>query len=206
MANTFEGFGLGNASFQAGIDGRWEFPIAAERPYAYARTDWAPTGLNGFYSWTDNATDQVVFTAPNAKQPTVKNITKAAAEAGTPITDPGVATLTFSAAHNIEEGDVIYVQNVGGTFNGTKTVTDVTTSSPFTVSYATDPIAADIAEYTVSAGARVTASNSTTESHPAPVAATTSQIGTGGSSFNVPGNVGYNEDAAIDNIIASNEN
>jgi hypothetical protein len=201
MANTFEGFGLGNASFQAGIDGRWEFPVAAERPYAYARTDWAPTGLNGFYTWTDNATDQVVFTASNAKQPTTKNITKASA---TVVDHVGV--LTFSAAHNIAVGDKIYVQNVGAAFNGTQTVTAVTTTSPYTVEFENESgITGDIAEFTVSAGARVTVSNSVTESHPSPIAATSAQIGTGGSTFNVPGNVNYNADASIDNIIASNE-
>jgi hypothetical protein len=54
LANTFEGYGLGNSTFDDGIDGRWEFPVATERPYSYARSDWAPTGLKGFYTW--NAT------------------------------------------------------------------------------------------------------------------------------------------------------
>jgi hypothetical protein len=205
MANTFEGYGLGNASFQAGIDGRWEFPVAAERPYAYARTDWAPTGLSGFYTWTDNATDQVVFTAPNAKQPTTVNVTKAAVLAGSPATDPGTATLTFNADPKLQADDVIYVQNVGSTLNGTFTVLSVTGTSPFTATYATDPIAANITEYTVGTGARVSVANSKTESHPSPVATTTAQIGVGGSTFNVPGNVNYSEDAAIDNIIGANE-
>lgn len=197
MANTFEGYGLGNASFQSGIDGRWEFPLAAERPYAYARSDWAPTGLSGFYTWTDNATDQVIFTSPTAKQPTAITVDSVAGTAtGTK------ATLTFSDAPAIAQGDTIYVQNVGALFNGTWTVSAVTGS---TVSYVNTAIVADIASFDVSAGARVTATNSQTESHPAPVAATTAQIGTGGSTFNVPGNVNYNADAAIDNIIAANE-
>lgn len=200
MANTFEGYGLGNASFQSGIDGRWEFPVAAERPYAYARADWAPTGLNGFYTWTDNATDQVIFTSPTAKQPTTVNVTKASAT----VSD-NTGVLTFSAAHNIAVGDKIYVQNVGSVFNGNQTVTLVTTTSPFTVEFESAAIVADIAEYTVGAGARVTATNSVTESHPAPVAATSAQIGVGGDTFNVPGNVNYNADVAIDNIIAANE-
>jgi len=205
MANTFEGYGLGNASFQGGLDGRWEFPVAAERPYAYARTDWAPTGLNGFYTWTDNATDQVIFTAPTAKQPTTINVTKASAAAGeTPATDPGVATLTFSAAHNLQVGDELFVQNIGAAFNGTKVVTGVTTSSPFTVTYATAAPSAAVTEYNVSSGARVVAANSVTETYPAPVPVTS--LGAGGDTYNVPGNVGYSADAAIDNIIASNEN
>lgn len=54
LANTFEGYGLGNASFDDGPDGRWEFPVAAERPYSYARSDWAPTGLKGFYTWNNS--------------------------------------------------------------------------------------------------------------------------------------------------------
>lgn len=51
LANTFEGFGLGNILFDEGPDGRWEFPLVTERPYMYARTDWAPVGLKGLYSW-----------------------------------------------------------------------------------------------------------------------------------------------------------
>jgi hypothetical protein len=53
LANTFEGYGLGNAQFGDGNDGRWEFPVAAERPYAYARSAYAPVGLKGFYTWND---------------------------------------------------------------------------------------------------------------------------------------------------------
>lgn len=53
LANTFEGFGLGNINFDDGPDGRWEWPAAADRPYMYARTDWAPVGYNGFYTWDD---------------------------------------------------------------------------------------------------------------------------------------------------------
>jgi hypothetical protein len=196
MANTFEGFGLGNSSFQGGIDGRWEFPVAAERPYAYARTDWAPTGLNGFYTWTDNATDQVVFTSPNAKQPTSINLTSAAAT----LADT-TAVLTFSAAHALEAGDVVYVQNVGALFNGTYTLSAVTSN---TASYVNSSISADVESFSVSSGARLTATNSKTESHPTPVAVTS--LPEGGSTFNVPGNINYNADVAIDNIIASNEN
>jgi len=58
----------------------------------------------------------------------------------------------------------------------------------------------------VGSGARVTVSDSVTETYPAPTPTTTAQIGTGGNTFNVPGNVNYNADVAIDNIIASNEN
>lgn len=57
LANTFEGFGLGNASFDEGPDGRWLWPAVTDRPYAYARTDYAPTGYKGFAQW--NATTGV---------------------------------------------------------------------------------------------------------------------------------------------------
>jgi hypothetical protein len=200
LANTFEGYGLGNASFQSGIDGRWEFPVAAERPYAYARTDWAPTGLNGFYTWTDG-TGQVVFTSPNAKSPTTVTINTAAGVAsGT------TATLTFSGTHNIAANDVIYVQNVGGAFNGTFSVASVNAQAN-TVSYVSSAIADDITSFTVSAGARVTVTDSATETHPAPTAVTSAQLGADAddTSYNVPGNINYNADNDIDNIIVSNE-
>jgi hypothetical protein len=199
LANTFEGYGLGNASFQSGIDGRWEFPVAAERPYAYARADWAPTGLNGFYKWTDESRGPVVFTSPTAKQPTTVRVTAAAAT----VTDTK-ATLTFSAAPGIAQGDEIYVQNLGTLFNGTWTVASI---SGNTVSYENEAITADVTGV-VGAGARVTVVNSELDEdgYADPVAATSSDIGTGGSTFNVPGNVNYNADNAIDNIIASNEN
>lgn len=62
LANTFEGYGLGNSSFGDGPDARWEFPVATERPYSYARAAWAPTGMKGFYTWTDAATPDAVST------------------------------------------------------------------------------------------------------------------------------------------------
>lgn len=51
LANTFEGFGLGNINFGAGPDARWEWPSVADRPYMFARVDWAPLGYKGFYAW-----------------------------------------------------------------------------------------------------------------------------------------------------------
>jgi hypothetical protein len=200
LANTFEGYGLGNASFQSGIDGRWEFPVAAERPYAYARTDWAPTGLNGFYTWTDNSTDQVIFTSATAPASSRSTITLDSAAATLTNT---LATLTFSAAHSIAASDTVYVQNVGALFNGTYTVASVTSN---TVSYTNSSITADVTSFNVGASARVTVANSVTESHPAPVAVTSLSATSPDSSYNVPGNVSYNEDNDIDFIIQSNEN
>lgn len=53
LANTFEGYGIGNTAFGAGPDGRWEWTEVTDRPYAYARDDWSPSTyhLKGFYTW-----------------------------------------------------------------------------------------------------------------------------------------------------------
>lgn len=199
MANTFEGYGLGNANFKSGIDGRWEFPVAAERPYAYARSDWAPTGLNGFYSWTDNATDQRVFTSNTALSPSIITVDSYSANVAAT-----TATLTFSAPPLLEVGDVISVQNVGSLFNGSKTISARNVNDN-TIDFVNASITQDIASTTiVSRNARVTAVNSVTESFPAPVA--TTSILTGGDDYNVPGSASYNADYGIDNIISSNEN
>jgi hypothetical protein len=199
MANTFEGYGLGNASFQSGLDGRWEFPVAAERPYAYARTDWAPTGLNGFYTWTDGA-GQTTFTsntAVNASTVTVNSyVTRQSGNLG---------TLAFSAAPGIAVGDVITVQNVSASLNGDQIITTINALSN-TVSFENDAITVDIDSTNVGRGARVIVTNSATETYPAPTPVTSSQLGTGGDTYNVPGSTSYNADVAIDNIIASNEN
>lgn len=47
LANTFEGWGVGNVAFAGGPTGDWPFPESTNRPYAYSRFDTAPTG-NGF--------------------------------------------------------------------------------------------------------------------------------------------------------------
>lgn len=52
LANTFEGFGLGNINFDDGPDGKWEWEASTDRPYSYARSSWAPIGYNGFYTWS----------------------------------------------------------------------------------------------------------------------------------------------------------
>lgn len=65
LANTFEGFGLGNSEFGIGPDGRWEWPTATDRPYAYARVPWAPVGYRGFYTWDATADPPTVGTPVN---------------------------------------------------------------------------------------------------------------------------------------------
>lgn len=109
LANTFEGYGLGNVNFDTGLDGRWEFPIATERPYSYARGSWAPTGLKGFYEWYDNLSAVV-----NNKALT-----------------SNVATLTTASAHGFEAGQTVVVADVDSTFNGTYTITNVGSNTSF---------------------------------------------------------------------------
>lgn len=109
LANTFEGYGLGNVNFSGGLDGRWEFPIATERPYSYARASWAPTGLKGFYEWYDNLSAVV----------NNKSLTS------------NVATLTTASAHGFEEGQTVVVAGVDATFNGTYTISTVGSNVSF---------------------------------------------------------------------------
>jgi hypothetical protein len=109
LATTFEGYGLGNVTFGTGLDGRWEFPVATERSYSYARTTWAPSGLKGFYRWFGNST---------------KTITNKALTSN-------VATLTTGAAHGFEVGQSVTVSTVDSTFNGTYTITAVPTTTTF---------------------------------------------------------------------------
>lgn len=193
MANTFEGYGLGNPTFQAGPDGRWEFPVAAERPYAYARADWAPTGLNGFYTWTDGS-GPVYFTSAAATNPSDIALSSASLTSN-------VVSLVFDGTHGLASGDVIKVDNLNATLNGTYTLTSGTTGN--TATYA--KTAGDISSLNAGAAARVTVVNGATEA-PTYSAVTALEVTSPDSSYNVPGNTGYNADAAIDNIIQSNEN
>jgi hypothetical protein len=119
LANTFEGYGLGNIEFNAGLDGRWEYPIATERPYAYARADWAPQGLKGFYRWFDESTK------------TVNNKARTS----------GVVTLTTGTNHGYEVGQSVTVSGVDAALNGTYTITAVPALNTFRYSKAGDDIA-----------------------------------------------------------------
>jgi hypothetical protein len=69
LANTFEGFGLGNDQFGTGPDGLWEWPLATERAYSYARSNDAPTGYKGLHNWDPadaSATTLTGLTDPGA--------------------------------------------------------------------------------------------------------------------------------------------
>lgn len=124
LANTFEGYGLGNSLFGAGPDGRWEFPISTERPYSYARNSYSPTGLKGFYTWFNNLSAVV-----NNKALT-----------------SDVATLTTASAHGFLAGQTVVVTGVDATFNGTYTISNVPSTTTF--SYA--KVAGNVASAAVS--------------------------------------------------------
>jgi asparagine N-glycosylation enzyme membrane subunit Stt3 len=111
MASTFEGYALGNEAFGDGLDDRWEYPVATERPYAYARASWAPTGRKGFYEWHGDIS---------------KSISNSARTLTT-------ATITTSTAHTFRVGDSVTVAAVTATaLNGTFTITAVPTTTTFT--------------------------------------------------------------------------
>ena len=129
LASTFEGYGLGNASFGMGPDNRWEWPMATERPYSYARTSWAPTGLKGFYTWY----------APSVATVTNKALTS------------DVATLTTSAAHGYAVGQTVTVAGVDSTFNGQYTIS-ATSSNTFSYTKVANAVTSTSASGTATRG------------------------------------------------------
>jgi hypothetical protein len=172
LANTFEGYGLGNTAFSSGLDERWEFPTAAERPYSYARADWAPTGRKGFYRWHGEISK------------TVSNVARTSA----------TATITTSTAHTLEVGDSVVIAGLTNTaLNGTYTIVTVPTTTTFTYTTTTSGTIASSAD----SGTAVVAPNSRAVTDFASQGSTTA--------YNVPGNENFNEDNAIDYIIASTE-
>jgi len=174
IATTFEGYALGNVLFDNGLDDRWEFPLATERPYSYARTSYAPTGRNGFYTW-HGVLSKVVSN---------KALTS------------NVATLTTTAAHGFAVGESVTVTEVDSTFNGTYVITAVPTTTTFRYAKtATDVVSAAVSPAGVAivpAGSRevVTLSD--------PAASRTTAAG-----FNIPGSVEFNADEAVDYVLTS---
>lgn len=113
LATTFEGYSIGNSNFSDGLDDRWEFPLATERPYSYARTSWAPTGRKGFYTWHGDLTAATTLGARTAS----------------------TATITTGTAHGFVAGDTVTVAGLLTTYaplNGTYTVLTVPTTTSFT--------------------------------------------------------------------------
>ena len=128
LASTFEGYGLGNAQFASGIDGRWEFPVAAQRPYSYARATWAPVGLQGFYTWNYAGEGSSELGAPNYTAVTsLDGINYSLSTQA--ITTAGAITLATTAAHTYSVGDILTGGNADATYavtNKAATTTDVT--------------------------------------------------------------------------------
>jgi hypothetical protein len=170
LANTFEGYGLGNVLFGEGPDGRWEWPEATNRPYAYGKSTWAPSGMRGFYTWHGT------LTASISNKELASN----------------VATLTTSVDHEFEPGDTVVVSGVDATFDGTYTILATPTATTFTYAKVDDNVASASATgtATVEAGAR---------------AVTDLDSGDTVDDYNVPGNVNYNADQDVDNILNSIE-
>jgi hypothetical protein len=174
IATTFEGYALGNTAFANGLDDRWEFPTAVERPYSYARASWAPTGRKGFYTWHPD----IIATINNAGR------------TGT------LATITTAAAHGFVAGDTVVVSGLTTTFaplNGTFTIVAAPTTTTFTYNTA--------ATGTIAAGAATGTATCTAGSRDVSDFAAATQIST--TAYNTPGNVNYNADLPIDFIIAS---
>jgi len=145
LASTFEGYGLGNAQFASGIDGRWEFPVAAQRPYSYARATWAPVGLQGFYTWNYTGEGSSELGTPNytavtsldGLNYTLKDY--AITGAGAITLNTGSASTNTTASHTYSVGDTITVGNTDLTYTVTNkaiAVTTTTASSSTAVTYA----------------------------------------------------------------------
>jgi len=178
LANTFEGYGLGNVEFGSGLDERWEFPTATERPYSYARASWAPTGRNGFYTWHGILSASV-------------------AEAGR--TDD-VVTIITEDPHGFVLGEEVTIDGVSVTvdedtfdFDGTYEILSTPTDTSFTYALSGDAVALDDASGT----ATVPAGSRTVNTLP--------DENTEADGDNVPGAVDYNADEPIDFVLYSSE-
>lgn len=175
LANTFEGFGLGNSSFGNGPDDRWEFPITTGRPYSYARTDWAPTGLTGFYTWHGVLNSVISNVAATVS----------------------AATITTSTAHGYSVGDIVKISGLtagNAVLNGTYVITTVPTTTTFTYARTGTAITAVAATGAAEVGPGGV-----------PVTSLDAIDGTTGVDYNVPGNVEYNADRAVDFVVNSIE-
>jgi hypothetical protein len=67
LANTYEGWGIGNVEFGGGPDATgdtaWAWPEVSERPYMYGRTASLPAAPRGLNNWTTGTPVAVVPTA-----------------------------------------------------------------------------------------------------------------------------------------------
>jgi hypothetical protein len=134
LATTFEGYGLGNINFGSAVDGRWEFPVAAERPYSYSRASWAPIGLAGFYTWTDQASYQKFFT-----KSAIQGATTIAVDSIYGVSNVATVTLSNTASNaGVVTGDKIYVNNCGEPFNTSSVGKEITVLTGLTTTANTE--------------------------------------------------------------------
>jgi len=166
LANTFQGYGLGNVNFGIGQDERWEFPVATERPYTYARSGWAPTGRKGFYTWHGEISK------------TVSNV----ARTGT------TATVTTSVAHTFAAGDSVVVASLtNSALNGTYTIVSVPTTTTFTYTTSTTGSIASTSD----TGTAVVAANSRAVTDFTSQGSTTAYNVPGSQDFNADNNIDF---------------
>lgn len=176
LANTFEGYGLGNVSFGSGLDERWEFPTATDRPYSYARAEYAPTGRAGFYTWHGELSATITDVA-------VAN---------------NVVTVTTAANHGFAVGEEVTIDGLVDTadpvvdYDGTYDITAVTGD---TFSFAKTTI--NLTEEPASGTATVPAGSRDVNVLPDP--------NTESDGDNVPGAVDFNADEPIDFVLNSSE-
>ena len=177
LANTFEGYGLGNIEFGSGLDERWEFPTATERPYSYARSSWAPTGRNGFYTWHGVLTAGISDIALNAD----------------------VVTLTTDEPHGFAEGEEVTIDGLVDSesvdYDGTYTITGTPTPTTFTFAFEGDNLTEEATTGTPTA--TVPAGSRAVDTLP--------DENTEVDGDNVPGAVDYNADEPIDFVLYSSE-
>ena len=93
LANTFEGYGIGNSAFGTGIDTTWEWPEVTDRPYAYARSPWSPSlqHLKGFYTWAGPTPSTTQYSAVTPAATATANLPIADLDTSNPLT-----TTTFN--------------------------------------------------------------------------------------------------------------
>lgn len=179
LATTFEGHGLGNDKFGTGLDERWEFPIASERPYSYARAAWAPTGRTGFYTWHGELTAAVENVAVTA----------------------GTGLVTTTAPHKFAVGEEVTISGIAvgptAVFNGKRKIATTPSTTTFTI--AMPEVVADITSVAAVGSALVGPGSRD-------VTALPDEDTAGTSGYNVPGGADYNADNPVDFVLNSIEN
>ena len=105
LANTFEGYGIGNTTFNTGPDTTWEWPEVTDRPYAYARSPWSPSlqQLKGFYTWAGPTPAATQYSAITPAATAVNTLP--VAELDTTFNVPGGATYDYNATTDITDSD-----------------------------------------------------------------------------------------------------